>query len=107
MFKCILILLILLFTIGCVSAEDNLTSSDSEDALAGTSFEDVKTQIDEAEEGSEIELNDTYYVNYSNSDMVVNKSITVKGTDDNLIMSNDYLKINVSEGDCESKQESC
>lgn len=78
-----LILLILIVSLGIVSAEDNLTipsqnNPKNTNSLANEkTFEYIQTQINRAIENDTIELNGTYIC--SGKEIKINKSITIQG----------------------------
>lgn len=99
--KCFIIIMILALTIGIASAEDNLTLEETDTPLGDggeISISDVQDRINNAEEGSTVEVNGTYNRGYTKEKLSIDKSVTIKGNDAT-INSNGYLTVNVSRGD--------
>ena len=67
-----LILIILIISIGAVSAQDNSTQTHTDE---GKTFTDIKIAIDKASENDTIELEGTYYS--EGKEIEINKSITI------------------------------
>lgn len=97
----LLVIVTLLAVISQVSATDNLTAdniavSDDSQIITTTyspkNFTDLQNNIETAEDGDIIELNGTY--EFKNT-IKVNKSITIKGTDETIIKKDpfDYMDV--------------
>ena len=67
-----LILIILIISVGAVSAQDNSTQTHTDE---GKTFTDIKIAIDKASENDTIELEGTYYS--EGKEIEINKSITI------------------------------
>lgn len=72
----------MIFTISAVSADENLTDSDEIVGIDNNTktFEDLKTEIDNTEEGGTLNLTQDYvYESGSTEGILINKSITING----------------------------
>jgi hypothetical protein len=92
--KCLIIILILIFAIGIVSAQENSTDTGDElplespdDAVKG--IDEIQTSINEANDKDTVKLNGTYKNGYS-SQITVNKSLTIDGQGNTVIDGNNH-----------------
>ena len=82
-------------------SQDILAVSDDKNTGLGLAFKDLQKLVDEAPEGSEISLNDNYYVASGGHTIKISKSITINGNN-HILDANKDGRIAIIEADGKS-----
>ena len=99
--KFFIILLIFIFTVGIVSAEDNLTEIQQDGPLGDMEFKQASTiqdEINNASDESFIELKGEYWPQDYGEKIIINKSITIEGIDNTTIHGTNAFRIDILKG---------